>query len=178
MFAAKNKIFPLEIHPPVLHIVEGKSSDYQREDRKVETLNIQRHEVTVQYSFKDGKGLDLKRFYEKAEEAGIGMGTQMSKMRFAAIEEAVKETGNEVKVKKGGLTQDHMLQLLEMGQQNFDEHGNPTSQFVCGSEFMEELRKHEQEWNEDKEFQAKVEEIKSRKKAEFNEREARRRLVS
>ncbi len=46
--------------------------------------------------------------------------------------------------------------MLEMVQQRFDEDGNPTQQLVCGSEFAEELKKHETEWNQDKEFQAKL----------------------
>src|ERR1051326_5173467 len=169
MFAAKNRVFPLQIHPPVLQIIEGKKSDFQREDRKVEPLKMKRHQVTVRHSIKDGKGMSLLAFYEKAREAGEGMGKNMWETQFNAINEAVKETGNQLKFRKGHLAQKNILQLLEMGQQNFDEHGNPTGQLVAGSEFLEELRRREKEWSQDTEFLAKVEEIKIRKMQEFNE---------
>ncbi|SRR6266496_4979947 len=177
MLATKYKIFPLELHPPVLQIIEGKNSDFQREDRTVKRLNIERHEVTVKLNTEDGKGMTLELFYKKAKEAGEGMGRDMWKIHTDAIEEAVAETGNEVKITKGNLTQENLLQILEMGQHNFDDQGNPTGQFVCGSEFMEEIKNREREWSQDRQFLAKVEEAKARKRAEFNEREARRRLV-
>lgn len=55
MFAAKNETFPLSLHPPVLPIVEGKRSDFQREDRTVKPLKIEKHQVTVQHSIKEEK---------------------------------------------------------------------------------------------------------------------------
>ena len=177
MFAAKAKIFPAHVHPPVHPIIEGKDSDFQREGGQVKPLKIERHQVTAQHSIKDGKGMTLTAFNEKAIEVGEAFGKQMWEMVTTTIDEAVAETGNEVKIKKGDLKQEDILRLLEMGEQNFDEHGNPTQQLICGSEFAEELKKHEAEWSKDKEFHAKVQEIERRKRAEFNEREARRRLV-
>ncbi|MDD5140022.1 MAG: hypothetical protein PHY43_07170 [Verrucomicrobiales bacterium] len=177
MFAAKAKIFPHHIHPPVQPIIEGKQTDFQREDRKIKPLKIEPHRFTISIDTSSGKGLTLEVFNQKATELGEGMGKQMFQMLLGTIEEAVAETGNEVKVKKGDLKKEDILRLFEMGTHNFDEHGNPTGQFLCGSEFAQELTKHKDEWEQDKEFVAKVEEIKRRKKEEFNEREARRRLA-
>jgi hypothetical protein len=67
--------------------------------------------------------------------------------------------------------------MLETAYQNFDENGAPTGQLICGSEFAGELKKYEADWASDKAFQAKVNEVKMRKRLEFNEREACRRLV-
>jgi len=177
MFAAQNQTFPPSLHPPVLPIIEGKRSDFQREDRTVKPLNIKKHEVTVHHTFKEGKGMTIEEFYEKAREAGEGMGKQMWAVLIGAITEAAEETGNKATFKKGKLTQDDILLMLEQVQQNFDEQGNPTAQFIFGSEFAQELKGRDREWREDKSFQARLEELKQRKKAEFNEREARRRLV-
>jgi hypothetical protein len=177
MFAAKNKVFPTHIHPPVLAIIEGKTTDFQREDRQVKPLEMKLHRVTAQPSVADGKGMSLNVFDSKAKEVGEAMGKQLFESVFQVINEAVKETGNEVKFKKGELKQEDMIRMLEMGEQNFDEHGNPTGQMIGGSEFIAELKKREAEWANDKEFQAKVKDVRARKRLEFNEREARRRLV-
>lgn len=177
MFAAKNEVFPHHMHPPVQQIHEGKSSDFQREDRQIRPLEMKLHSVTTQINTSSGQGLTLEVFNQKAQELGEGLGKQMWETITGAINEAVAETGNEVKFKKGNLKQEDMLRLLEMGEETFDENGNPNRQIVCGSEMMEEFKKVEEEWAQDKVFQDKVEEIRKRKKAAFNEREARRRLV-
>ena len=177
MFAAKARTFPHHVHPAVLPIVEGKSADFQRDDREVRPLKMKLHRVTARHKFQDGKGLTLESFDRKAKEVGDGLGKEMWKALTGTIEEAVKETGNELKVKRGALKKEDVLRMLETGTENFDERGNPTRQLVCGSEFAEELRTREKEWAADPEFQARVQEIRSRKKAQFYEREARRRLV-
>src|SRR6266496_4380051 len=97
MFAAKAEVLPHAIHPPVLPIVEGKNSDYQREDRKVRSLKIERHEATASFEHKDGKGMSLEIFEKKARELGEQLGKQMWDVLTGGIEEAVAETGNEVK---------------------------------------------------------------------------------
>jgi hypothetical protein len=177
MFAAKAAVFPHEIHPPVLPIAECKQADFQREDRQVKPLKMKQHQLTVRHEIKEGKGLSLKELNEKAKELGEGLGKQMWETLTGAIEEAAAETGNEIKIKKGDLRQEHILKMLETRAENFDQDGNPAGQLICGSAFGEEIKNRMAEWSEDKEFQAKMTAITNRKKEEFNEREARRRLV-
>jgi hypothetical protein len=83
MFAAKAKIFPQHIHPPVQPIVEGKRTDFQREDRKIKPLKIKRHQVTTQIDTSDGKGLTLELFNQKASELGEGFCTIVSSLLSA-----------------------------------------------------------------------------------------------
>lgn len=177
VLAAKAVAFPLALQPPVFSIAEGKRSDLQREDRKIEKFEMQRHSVTVTHSVEDGKGLTLEAFETKAREAGAELGKQMFNMLITKIDEAVLETGNEIKVKRGNLSQEDVLRMLAMGEQSFDESGNPIGQFVAGSEFFEEIKQREAEWAKDDAYQAKKTEIRRQKLEEFNEREARRRLV-
>jgi hypothetical protein len=178
MFAAKAKIFPNHLHPAVLPIVEGKQADFERDDGKIKPLNMKRHSVSVRHQIKEGRGMTLDQFRKKADEAGEALGKDMWATISAAINEAAVEIGNEVKIKKGNLTKENMLQMLEVRAYNFDESGNPVGTLVCGPEFADEIKRRVEEWKDDKEFHAKAEEIMRRKKAEFNEREARRRLVS
>ncbi|MEI2726118.1 MAG: hypothetical protein V9H26_22170 [Verrucomicrobiota bacterium] len=177
MFAAKDKVFPTHIHPPVLAIIEGKTGDFQREDRQVKPLEMKLHRVTAQHSVADGKGMSLSVFDSKAKEVGEALGKQFFESVLQGVNEAVKETGNVVKFKKGGLEQEDVIRMLEMMDQNFDENGNPTGQMIGGSEFIAELKKSEVEWANDKEFQARIKEVRMRKRLEFHEREACRRLV-
>jgi hypothetical protein len=139
MLEWKNKAFPLHLHPPIHHIVEGKKNDFQREDRQVRPMNIETHSVQATFSIESGKGMTLDIFNEKAKEVGEGIGKQLFQSVLGVVQEAVKETGNEVKIKKGELKQEDFLRMLEITQQNFDEFGNPTGQIVCGSEMGSSL---------------------------------------
>ena len=71
-------------------------------------------------------------------------------------------------------------QLIALGQSEddiLDEHGQPTNMLIVSPATAESLKKREAEWEQDRAFKAKVEEVKKRKKEEFDEREACRRLV-
>lgn len=116
-------------------------------------------------------------FEAKARELGEGFGKQMWKMMFEAVDEAVAETGNSLQIKNGEFKQEDFIRMLEMTQHGFDEHGEPTNVLVVSPALGEDLKKREAEWAKDDVFKAKVDEIKRRKKEEFDEREARRRLV-
>ena len=177
MYEAKDKIFPLEIHPPVHPINEGKQADFQRDDGQVKPFEMKLHQTQLSRSIEHGKGMTLDEFHATAKECGEAMGKKFFESMVGVINEAVKETGNEIKIKKGDLKQEDLLQMMETAQYNFDEAGKPTGQLVCSPEFAQELEKREAEWKDDKDFLAKIEEVKTRKKAEFDEREARRRLV-
>lgn len=177
MFAKKNNTFPLELHPQVLRIVEGKDTDFERDDGKIKSFKMKLHSVSVQHQIANDRGMTLEEFRKKADEAGEKLGKDMWESITATITEAVAETGNEVKVKKDNLTQDDVLRMLEMRTHNFDEFGKPQGTLVCGSEFAAEVKQRVEEWKDDKDFHAKAQEIMRRKKAEFDEREARRRLV-
>jgi len=176
-FAAKTKIFPVEIHPPVMELTEGKKSDYQTDERRIRPLKVKSHSVTARHSIKDGMGMTITEFDATAVDAGEKFGNQMWELMKGAFNDAVDETGNEIEIKKGDLKKEDILRILEMGEKTFDEHGNMEGQMLCNPAFAEELRQRETEWMKDKDFQAKVAEIITRKKAEFNEREAGRRLV-
>lgn len=172
-----HRVFPLDVHPPVQPIIEGKRTDFQREDRQIRELRIQKHQAVTRFDTGSGKGATIEKMFQIADELGESMGKQKWKMITAAIDEAVAETGNELKIKKGNITQADIIRMAEMTVANFDETGTTTQKLICTPELAQELSLREAEWRHDKVFQAKLEEIKRRKKAEFDEREARRRLA-
>jgi hypothetical protein len=177
MSAAMTEVFPPSVHPPVHPIQEGRKSDFQREDRKIKQLQMKQHRVEASHYVGDGKGMTLEIFNAKAQEVGKALGEKMWGMVMGQIMKAVAETGNEIKYKKGNLRQEDFLSILEKMEINFDEQGKPTQIFILPPEMADEFKKREAEWAGDREFHAKVESIKRRKKEDFDAREARRRLV-
>ena len=177
MLSAKAEVFPEAVHPPVRPITEGKKSDFQREDREIRPLDPKLQKVSATFDTKEGKGMTLEIFEAKAKELGEALGKQMWSMMLGAVDEAVAETGNTVAIKDGRFTQENFLRMMEMTQHGFDDHGQPTNMLILSPAMEESLRKSEAEWQQDPTFKVRLDEVKRRKKEEFDEREARRRLV-
>ena len=53
---------------------------------------MKRHSATISQEMKDGKGLSLEGFKEKAAELGRAMRKQMMQTLLEGVDEAVKET--------------------------------------------------------------------------------------
>lgn len=177
MFAARTEVFPAAYHPPVRPIVEARSSDYQRDDGKINPLQLKRKTVSSQVDVSHGRGLTLELFDAKAKELGHAVGKQMFQGMLDAVNEAAKETGNTVAIKKGAITQADLLKIFDTPAESFDEQGNSNMTFVLNPELARELAEKELQWSRDPKFVAQITELKQRKRREFDEREARRRLV-
>ena len=177
MFAARSKVIPHAVHPPSRKIVEGKTTDYQCEDRQVKPLEMKLHQVKVEVDISDGKGMSLEELHAKADEIGESFGKQMWEMLHDAVSEAVAETGNEVTIRNGVITKEAVLQMLSMGEDSYDEKGEPTGRLILHPEMLERFKLFEQEHANDKDFLEQVAQIKRRKREAFDGREARRRLV-
>ncbi len=155
---------------------EGDEAEFQTVQGQTRGVNYKKLSAEVSVRSDQGCGLTLEQYCKKAEEAGQAVAQQMSKMVVAGIEEAVKETGNEV-VMRGGLTPDGFLDMLQKVEMDFDENGQPLGQFYAGSAMMQEIARKVPEWNADPHLRARHEDIIQKKREEFREREARRRLV-
>lgn len=177
MFAAKAEIVPLAVHPAVHPILEAKRSSFQRDDGLIKDFGVKKQVVKSSYSVADGKGMSLESFDATAKEMGVGLGRQFWETLFAAVNEAVAETGNEVKITNGEITRAAYLQMLTKPAHGFDEQGKPTNAFILTPEAGKKLEMQHAEWMQDPTFVEEVATIKRRKKEEWDEREARRRLV-
>jgi hypothetical protein len=79
--------------------------------------------------------------------------------------------------KAEGLHYRHLFELIGKTEADFDDDGKPFSSFFCGMDFYQDILKKMPEWEKDPEFQKGLTELNARKRMEFREREARRRLV-
>ena len=157
---------------------EGNASEFQTVQGQTNRIRYRKHTSTVSVKYADGKGLTLEQFCAKASEIGENMARQMSGALVKELDAAIKETGNEVKVPKSeGLQYKHLFEMVEKVEVDFDDDGESFSRFFCGSDFYQDVQKKLPEWEKDPEFQRRWKDLNARKRMEFREREARRRLV-
>lgn len=157
---------------------EGNASEFQTVQGQTNRTKYRKHTSTVSVKYEDGKGLTLEQFCAKASEIGANMAQQMSEVLVKELDNVIKETGNEVTVSKSeGLQYKHLFELVEKAEVDFDDGGESFSRWFCGMDFYQEVQRKMPEWEKDPEFQRRLKELNARKRMEFREREARRRLV-
>jgi len=178
MFDALFSVSPVLTQIPIRAQREGKKSSFQDEQGKIRKIDYQRKSVTIQRKTEDARGMTLEQFIETAREPGTGMGKEMMRTLFQVLDTATKETGNVVNAGGKPISIDLFLDLLEKIQIDFTPDGNPIwPSFHAGSEMHAQFQRLFPEWLKDPEFNSRMEKMVVRKRQEFYEREAHRRLV-
>ena len=99
-------------------------------------------------------------------------------MMFTRLGEAVEKVGNTVDA-GGDFQPKHLFEMLEKTQMEFDpETGEPTGHmFVMHPDTAAKIVPKVKEWEKDPAIKAEYERILAKKREEWRDREARRKLV-
>lgn len=157
---------------------EGRSSSFQDEQGNIRQIDYKLKSVPIQRKLEDARGMTIEDFIETAREPGIGMGKEMMRSLYEMLDKVTKETGNIVNLGGRPLTYELFLDLLEKIQFDFAQDGSPMwPSLNLGSEAHAHFQRVWPEWLKNPEFHARLKRIIDRKREEFYEREACRRLV-
>jgi hypothetical protein len=157
---------------------EGTSSSFEDEGGRVRAVEYQQRSVSTQHRLVEGRGMTMGKFLETARQPGRELGKLMILDVFQVTKKAVQEVGNVMDAGGRELTFDLLLDGWERIQIDFGPDGKPhLPSIVVGSEAYAELQRKIPEWEKDPRFRARLEEIMRRKREDFCEREACRRLV-
>ena len=137
-------------------------------------------EASAEYEIKLDRfpTFSFKDFNDCAREVGTKFLSQKKKNLFETLDRVTHETGNVVD--GGGKPLDHevLFEALDAIQINFDEHGKPEMpSLVVHPDVMPRLEKLSKEAEESPILKKRHEDLMSRKREEFLEREADRKLV-
>jgi hypothetical protein len=178
MFDALFSVSPMLSQIPIRAQREGNESSFQDEQGKIRKIDYEHKSVTIQRKTEDARGMTFEKFVEAAREPGTGMGKEMMRTVFQMLDKTTKETGNVVNAGGKPITLDLFLDLLEKIQIDFTPDGNPIwPSLHVGSEMHAQFQRLFPEWLKDPVFNSRMEKIVVRKRQEFYEREAHRRLV-
>ncbi len=137
-------------------------------------------EIQSKFSIKNDKIIaeGPKALVPIANEIAGDLQKQLGRNIFAKLDETAKETGNIVDGKGAGISPDLVLKALEKMQIDFDDDGNPCmpTMFV-GPDLAKKIQDKLPEWEKDKEYKKKFENLMEKKKEEWNDRESNRKLV-
>jgi hypothetical protein len=133
--------------------------------------------ATSSFPIRDAEGMSLEEFLRTATELGSALGKQRAKAVFEGM--SAEPSIHAMPLKwDGTLTFDFLLDSWAKLQIDFDAKGEPIApQFLLNAPAYAELKANLPKWLENPEFRQRWGELLARKRREFDEREARRRLV-
>jgi hypothetical protein len=157
---------------------EGDEHSFMDEQGNIRMIEYKPTRVEFSHKVEPAVGASVKEFLECARKPGIDMGKAMMSRLFEELEKVTEETGNVVGVKRGALTWEEFLDLIEKVEFDFTANGIPKlPSLVMGPEFQKELLEKMPKWFEDEQFRTRWQRILQKKWESFCERQANRRLV-
>lgn len=114
----------------------------------------------------------------KIEQIADGVAREQSRLLFSKLDEVTRSTGNAIDAAGRPPSKEMWLSLLEGLEMDFDpETRRPKLTFIAHPVMVETMQKLSVEWETDRDFVKKREEILSRKFEEWRDRESCRKLV-
>lgn len=172
MFAGLNGSDPFLNEIPVRMQREGGRANVGGSDMEYKRCSVQ-HTFEV----RNAKGMSLDEFIKIPYKMGQEMAAQQVQSVFQTLQEPTKYS-RAVSWEAGKLTFTQLLEIWQSMEINFDANGMPKwPTMVLRPESMTEMHEKFEIWHNDPSCRAQWQEVINNKLIEFNEREARRRLV-
>ncbi len=170
MFAALGFSDPLMSQIPIRPQKEGNRAAFGDSP-----ITYQKKSVSYKWSPEVGQGIPTEKFFEMPLELGKQMAQKQAKAVFTLIEKPTPHTGT-IRKEEGPLDLDFWISKMESFEINFDENGIPLwPKFFLSEDALVEIR--QSMGSPTPEQVQKLAELVAQKRREFDEREARRRLV-
>jgi hypothetical protein len=157
---------------------EGKNSSF--EDAAGERQEMEYKQISAESSFKpeEGKGMSTEEFFKMASEPAIKMAGQASRRLFEKLAQVTSATGQVIDAKGQPFHPKLMIEMLEKMELSFDDQGNPRlPEMYMGPDLHSSIKDKLPEWEKDETIKAAMKEVIDKKREDFREREANRRLV-
>lgn len=164
---------------PEIRFFEGHQRYMETEDGIKDMGPFHEAKAETKIDLKDFHNLSSIEFMAKIDKIAEDIAREQSKIGYDEIEKAAKKVGNVVDVKKKPLTVELYLEILERLFISFDSNGKLLlPQIVTGrredtNKFIEIIK----EVHTNFKYKQRYKEIIQRKKLEYDERKASRKLV-
>ncbi len=149
-----------------------------REDGSVDVSKFMTFKSEMKLNVKELENAKTEDVARMVQQQADQMHFQQSKAMFEKVDQVVSSVGNSVNLGGKPLTPEVFIQLFEQIQTEFDDEGNPyMPSIVCGKEAFETFKKVVDQIEADPTLRKKVEEMISKKRSDWRDRESRRKLV-
>jgi len=161
---------------PRVRVFEGKKQYLVREDGSTEESTFQEIRSDINFNIKELEDINIDSLLNKLELSAEEISKGQAKLVYDNINRVVEEVGNVVNAKGRSFSPDIILEMLEKIQVEFDDHGNPfMPSIVVNPKTANEINLEQVLLNSDTD--PRFNELMDKKREEWRDREASRRLV-
>ena len=162
----------------VRHVFEGNKMSIKTENGELDQIDYRKIYSGLPIDRKDVIARGPIVFNESIQNIAEDMIRQEVRIIFDKVDEITEKTGKVINGKGRPFTHDLLLELLEKIQIDFDDDGNPyMPALVVSPDTFLKLKEKLPEWEANPEYKKKFEEIISKKRREWHDRESHRILV-
>ena len=149
-----------------------------RPDGRSDETELKQASAETSIRFDEVPHLSIQDRLAKLDDAAREMARQISEHAFGQINEAVERVGNVVNSGGKPLSPDVFLDVIEKIHLDFDADGNPSQlTMVIPPSMAERAKETMQRLHQDPEYDRRYREIIEKKRMEWRDREAARKLV-
>jgi hypothetical protein len=163
---------------PKRRFFEGNKTGIAREDGSVDVSRFMTFKSEMKLNVKALEGARTEDVARMVQQRADQMHFQQTKAMFEKVEQVVSSVGNSVNLGGNPLTPEAFIQLFERIRTEFDDEGKPyMPSIVCGKEGFEIFKKVLDQIEADPALRKSVDEMISKKRSDWHDRESRRKLV-
>jgi hypothetical protein len=163
---------------PKRRFFEGNKWGIVREDGTVDVSKFIMFKSEMNLNLKEMENATTEDVARMLQGQADQFHFQQSKAMFDTVERVVSSVGNSLNLGGKPLTPEAFLQLFAKIQTEFDDEGNPyMPSITCGRESAEIFKRVLQQIEADPELRKRADEIISKKRSDWRDRESRRKLV-
>ncbi len=157
---------------------EGNRMRVIRGDGAVDDSEFQESSAEMRISIEDGPKLSIEERISKINIVADEMASQISRHAFGRLKEAVDKVGNVVDSKGQPFSADAVFEMLEKIELEFDDTGKHLKlSIVLSPDVMPRAKEVFKQIETDSTLRKRYEEIIEKKRIEWRDREASRKLV-
>lgn len=150
---------------------EGSNHSFHQEGFGTIVQSPEMHQTKIEIGLADIPELVGEKLSQKLDEIAVDMARQASEQFYSRITEATDKAGNSFDAGGKPLSQELALRMFERVE------WTPQSVFLANPATAEAIGKQWREWEKDREFMTKFNDLMVRKKEEWRDRESNRKLV-
>jgi hypothetical protein len=141
-----------------------------------ESLEIPAKDTKIEIAFDRMEAIEGKRelLLATIDELASKLVSSLMSYMFQSISNVCESTGNKIKA-KGGISYEHILEMIEKVDVEIDETGQPTTTIVMSPEMAKEFQKLGPPTPE---MEERAKQITEKKRKEYNARKRSRKLPS
>lgn len=150
----------------------------EREDGSKEDMSTYEASSSIRIDLENYEKLSLEDLLNKIRSSAREIAIQRNKMIYEEVEKASKKVGNVIDFKDKPFSAELFLKALEKILISFDLKGNPIlPTIVAGKKAYKKINEVLPELDRNPQIKSKFEELINKKRMEWNDREASRKLV-